>query len=245
MQKADWQLKNPIKAVLFDCDGTLSQIEGIDELAKMNEVGDSVQAITADAMGKTGINQELYEQRLNLVKPTEQQVLELGQLYFDYQVPDAAKIIKILTRLNKSIFLISAGLKPAVTRFGELLKIPQQNIFSVQVMFDKNGNYLDFDRNSPLTCREGKRTIVVEIKKQFSELVYVGDGLNDLAVLDLVNRFVGFGGYYYRENIAAQSDFYICTPSLAALLPLVLTEDESKHLDTEEWKVYEKGIREL
>ncbi len=62
--------------------------------------------------------------------------------------------------------------------------------------------------------------------QQNKKIVYVGDGLNDLAVCDVVARFVGYGGFFYRANVAAKSDFYLTSPSMAALLPLVLTEAE-------------------
>ena len=42
MKAPTWQLDHPINAIVFDCDGTLSIIEGIDELARNNGVGDAV-----------------------------------------------------------------------------------------------------------------------------------------------------------------------------------------------------------
>jgi phosphoserine phosphatase len=39
MLTKNWQLQHPLDAVVFDCDGTLSQIEGIDALAEKNDVG--------------------------------------------------------------------------------------------------------------------------------------------------------------------------------------------------------------
>ncbi|TAK75879.1 MAG: phosphoserine phosphatase, partial [Gammaproteobacteria bacterium] len=59
-----WQPQAPIPAIVFDCDGTLSMIEGIDELAKHNGVSEAVQALTAEAMEKTGLHPDLYRQRL-------------------------------------------------------------------------------------------------------------------------------------------------------------------------------------
>ena len=136
-----WQLQTPIQAVLFDCDGTLASIEGIDELAKNNRVGGAVETLTADAMGKSGINFDLYQKRLDLVRPTQEQVITLGQHYFSNQVPDAKDVIALLQRLNKSVYLISAGLFPAVSLFGKLLQIPEENIFAVNIDFDTNGTF--------------------------------------------------------------------------------------------------------
>lgn len=238
----NWQLVNPMDAVVFDCDGTLSTIEGIDELAQINGVYEPVQALTSEAMGKTGINPELYEKRLELVQPTDEQVIALGNQYFAHQVPDAANIIQLLKRLNKSIYLVSAGLYPAVAIFGNLLKIPQENIFAVNIIFDSQGNYLNFDHHSPFTRRDGKREFIQKLKSIHKNIIYVGDGLNDLAVRDEVTRFVGYGGAYYRQNIADMCQFYISTLSMATLLPLALTKEESEQLTANEKKLYQKGL---
>src|SRR5438034_1098141 len=112
-----WQLQNPISEVLFDCDGTLSSIEGIDTLAAMNGVGKQVQSLTELAMGKTGINPVLYEERLDLVKPSLEQVIMVGKKYFENQAPHASEVIALLRKLNKSVYILSAGLQPAVDIF--------------------------------------------------------------------------------------------------------------------------------
>lgn len=237
-----YQLQVPMDAVIFDCDGTLSTIEGIDELARQNGAGSQVEAMTAEAMGKTGINQAIYQKRLELVRPTKAQLDALGLAYYDHRIPDAVQVINILNRLNKIVYMVSAGLYPAVAKYGELLKIPRDNIFAVDVQFDADGNYRDFDRASPLVDRQGKREIVKQIQKKHQRIVYVGDGLNDLAVYDLVTRFIGFGGQFYRENIAEKCEFYIKTLSVAPVLPLGLTESEAGQLLLEEKKYYQDGL---
>jgi phosphoserine phosphatase len=219
-------LTSPIDAVVFDCDGTLSHIEGIDELAKFNGVGEQVARLTADAMGKSGLSPEVFHERLSLVKPTYQQVTALSQLYFQHKTPDIEGVLQALRSLHKPVFIVSAGLLPAVAGFGKLLAINPEHIFAVNIYFDQQGNYVDFDRGSPLVYNDGKRRIIQRLKIRFPRLVYVGDGSNDYAVYDLVTRFVGYGGAFYREFLAQSCQFYITTPSISALLPLCLTSQE-------------------
>lgn len=237
-----WQLEKPLDAIVFDCDGTLSIIEGIDELASVSNVSEPVAALTALAMGTTGINPVLYQKRLDLVRPRHDDVIALGKEYFSRRVPDSAEVIALFKRLNKSVYLISAGLDPAVKIFGEKLKIPDKNIFSVGIQFDDHGNYLDFDRDSPLTRANGKQEIVAKLKNQHADMAYIGDGLNDLPVLDLVTRFIGFGGAYFRQNIADLCHFYIRSLTLSPLLPLLLTPAEADKLFAEEKLLYVKGL---
>lgn len=237
-----WQLQSSINAVIFDCDGTLSSIEGIDQLASVNGVGEQVKQLTAKAMGETGINPELYKKRLELVHPTKDQVQNLGAQYFEHISPDAFEVIQIFKRLNKSIYLISAGLLPPVSFFGEMLKIPKENIFAVDISFDKHGNYADYDRESSLVRRDGKRDIVTQINLRHENAIYIGDGLNDLAVKDLVSRFIGYGGSYFRENIAEKCQFYINTPSMSPIVPLSLTLEEYENLNVEDKLLFQKGL---
>ena len=96
-----------------------------DELAKMNEVGDEIEHLTEQAMSHTGLNPALYEQRLARVKPTLQQINGLGQAYFEQMTPDVLTVIQQLQKLNKNLYIISAGVNPAVTIFAELLNIPE------------------------------------------------------------------------------------------------------------------------
>ena len=245
MTKPVWQLQDSISAVIFDCDGTLSAIEGIDELAKNNNVADTVKSLTEEAMGKSGINPDLYQQRLDLVQPTEEQVHNLGDQYYHHLVPDANPTIQILKRLHKAIYIVSAGLYPAVSGLGLLLEVPRDNIFAVDVTFDKQGNYSDFDRQSPLIHNDGKREIVARLKSLHSSMIYVGDGLNDCAVSGLVTRFIGYGGVFYRENVAAFCDYYIKSPTMSALLPLVLTQREYETLLPHEQVLYHAGLKVL
>ena len=241
----NWQLANPIDAIIFDCDGTLSAIEGIDELASQNQVGAKVAALTAIAMGQTGINPEIYRERLQLVEPRQEQVLQLGKLYLDHLAPDAEAVIQIFLRLQKVLYIASAGLKPAVTLLGHALQIPEKNIFAVDIQFDTAGRYLNFDTHSPLTVATGKRQIVQQLMQQYANIAHIGDGLNDFVVRDLVTRFIGYGGFFYRANIEAGCDFYIKDHSLAGMLPLLLTRAESEALSPAERTLYDKGLTAL
>lgn len=240
-----WQLQTPIDAIVFDCDGTLSAIEGVNELARSNGVYEIVEALTTEAMSITGINPELYQKRLNLIHPKEQQLYALAEEYYRHSVPDIFAIILLLQRLNKSVYLASAGLNPAVAIFGKKLSIPHEHIYAVDTHFDQAGNYLDYDRSSPLIHNYGKRDIVCQLKNKHPHIVHIGDGLNDFSTHDIVTRFIGYGGVYYREQMEKVCQYYITTPSLAPLLPLCLTPDELEELTEQEQALYKKGVQAI
>jgi phosphoserine phosphatase len=196
--------------------------EQVENLTSWKGVGEAVSKLTAAAMGNSGISPELYDQRLKLTLPQQEQVLALGKTYYEHRVPDVAAVINILQRLNKTLYLISAGLHPAIAIFGTLLKIPASQIFTVDIKFDQQGHYLNYESTSPLTHHEGKREIALQLQGKHPSLAYVGDGINDVVAKDIVTRFVGYGGIFYRENIAKICEFYIKSKSIASLLPLLI-----------------------
>ncbi len=237
-----WQMQQTLDAVIFDCDGTLSQLEGIDELAVQNGVGEVVQSLTSEAMISSGMTPDLYEKRLNLVKPRQDQVEALGNAYFEQCSPDVECVVNILQKLGKTVFIMSAGLKPAVTIFAESLGIAASCVYAVEVKFDNHGNYIGFNPHSLLTAAQGKSKLVQQIKLHYPTLMHVGDGMNDVDTKAFVDRFVGYGGIFSRPSIRAHSDFYIQSASLAPILALALTQKEVENLLEPDYSVYAKGL---
>lgn len=240
-----WQLTDPINAIIFDCDGTLSKIEGIDELATNNNTSHIVQELTQEAMGKTGMNVGIYNKRLEIVNPTQEKILALGENYIKNQNPDAKEVVAIFKALNKPVYIISAGIFQAVNIFAKWLGIDESNVYAVNVFFDNNGHYKGFDEQSPLVARNGKQIFVNDLSQNLSRLGYIGDGLNDYEVYPLVTRFIGYGGAYYRQNIADLCEFYVKSASLAATLPLLLTQEEYHQLDSTHQLLYNKGMASI
>lgn len=245
MEKDDWRLAQPINAVVFDCDGTLSHIEGIDALAAQAGVEKAVSVLTEQAMSVTGITPEIYAERMKLVKPNLHQLVELGQQYFERRVEDVEAVIRAFLSVNKAVYIISAGLNPAVKIFGALIGIPEENVFAVDVICNEAGAYLDYDHDAPTANAGGKRKILEALIKIHPRILFVGDGMNDVEASEVVERFVGFGGYRFRENIAKYSDFYIKVPSFASLLPLGLMREEIETLSESELRRVKQGLDQL
>ena len=60
-----------MKLICFDCDSTLSSIEGIDELARLRgpEAFASVEALTNDAMNGLIRMEDVFGRRMEIVRP--------------------------------------------------------------------------------------------------------------------------------------------------------------------------------
>lgn len=245
MSLFDYHLRKPLDAIIFDCDGTLSDIEGIDWLANSVGVGEKVSELTNQAMSHSGINPALYEARLSLVRPNLSLVTALGDAYYQSRTEALDTVLSIFRKLGKSLYLLSAGVNPAVMNFGKMLKFESDQVTAVNVSFDQAGEYQSFDHDCPLISKEGKYDVVSLIKKNHARLGFVGDGMNDVVTKPLVSRFIGYGGVFYRENVRAASDYYLMAKSFLPLLPLLLTQSEAQGLASHDKNAYGVGVQML
>ncbi len=196
--------------VFFDCDSTLSTVEGIDELARLKGKEQRVGLLTQKAMDGELDLAEVYGKRLRAINPTRTQLEAIKDLYLQTLVEDAAAVIAALLFLQKQVYIISGGLQDAVRGFGERLGVAPDHIRAVELHYNElSGNwwqyqdpriqgqqkYLDYD-DGPLTISAGKPEIVRELAGDtWGRRILVGDGVSDLATQhNGVDLFVGFGG---------------------------------------------------
>ena len=217
-------LRPPFQRFIFDCDSTLSSVEGVEELATTDELRASIEALTCEAMtGKVPLD-EIYGRRLELMAPRQRDVNRIGQRYIETAVPGAREVISALHALDKEVRIVSGGLRLPVVTFGLWLGIRNERIDAVQISFDKHGRYQDFDRQSPLARNGGKQELVAAMPPM--RTVLIGDGITDAETREVVDGFVCFGGVIYRKEVAALADAVVDSADLRALLPATLSEDE-------------------
>jgi len=223
--------------VFFDCDSTLTRIEGIDELARLKGVFDEVQRLTAAAMDGEVHLSSVYDRRLDLLRPTRADIHTIERLYRADMVPGVDRLIGALSFLRRQVFIVSGGLALAVIPFGVSLGVPREHIRAVDVVFDRLAGrwwdygldregfnpaeeYLDYDAG-PLTETHGKADIVRELREGHAgRVLLVGDGVSDLMARPAVDLLVGYGGVVHRERVAAEADVFIECETLAPVLPL-------------------------
>ncbi|MDX8128601.1 HAD-IB family phosphatase [Methylomonas sp. OY6] len=210
------------EVVCFDCDSTLSRVEGIDELARRNGLFEQVAALTDAAMNGELALEDVYANRLDLIKPDQAAIAWLAELYIAEMVDGVSDTIKALQANNKLIHIISGGLRQAILPLAEQLGIPEAHVHAVDVLFDEDGNYQDFARHSPLAVSGGKARICRRLRMHHSSLVMIGDGKTDLEAKLAGAYMIGFGGVVRRPLVEEQADSYVSDASLAAILPLVL-----------------------
>ncbi len=217
----------PFQRILFDCDSTLSTIEGIDELAVGH--GPEVQRLTNDAMEGRLSMEEVYARRLEILAPAESAVQQLVGKYVECAVPRVREVMGFLENQGKEVHVVSGGLLPAVAGFAAWLGIPAERVHAVDLKFDAQGRYLDFDRESLLATQNGKQELAKQLPPQRTALV--GDGSTDAIARDVVDCFVCFAGVVERPRVAAEADRVVRGSSFEAVLSAICTEEECR-----EWK---------
>ncbi len=226
----------PYEHVFFDCDSTLTAVEGIDILADAAGKKWRIEVLTQAAMNGELDLEDIYEKRLRAVRPTRQQVLQIRQVYKRNVVEDAAAVIGALHALGHQVYIISGGLAEPVTEFGLYLGVPRQNIRAVDVNYNQlsgrwwendpsQTRYLGYEAGA-LTISQGKAQVIRELLgAQKGRVLLIGDGHSDLLAASaasppVVNLFVGYGGVIARERVRSQSPVFIHSRSLLPLLLL-------------------------
>lgn len=210
------------RIIAFDCDSTLSAIEGVDELARLAgpEIFQQVEDLTNQAMNGEVAVEEVFARRLDLIRPTRVQCQQIGQRYLETIEPTARETIAALQDDGWTCLIISGGFTPCIEPLARELGI--ERIEAVPLRFDRDGSYAGFDESYPTTRSGGKPEIISTLKETLSPdvIAMVGDGASDLETAPFVDHFIGFLRYVSRPKVARESPKTACTlseiPSLLA-----------------------------
>lgn len=223
----------PFKHVFFDCDSTLTTVEGIDVLADMLGKGWRVSVLTDAAMNGEVDLEEVYSKRLRALQPTRGQIQAIRRVYKQNVVQDGSAVISALKDLGHHVYIISGGLAEPVAEFGMYLGVPREHIRAVEIEYDAlAGKWWRQNQNQPnvaerylnhssesLTISTGKARIIQELLGgQTGRSLLIGDGVSDLLASQAVDLFVGFGGVVSRTRVRREASLFIDGPSIAPLL---------------------------
>jgi len=213
------------RLVCFDMDSTLIQTEVIDELAELAGVGAEVKAITESAMlGEIDFN-ESFKKRMLLLKGLSEDVLQ--------EVAERLPITKGARRLIDTLH--SYGFKTAIlsggfTYFGHYLqkKLDIDYVYANQLEIKDGvltGGYLGdiVDGNKKA---EYLKEIAAKEGIDISQTIAVGDGANDLQMLNLAGLGIAF---HAKPTVKDNAQSSISSIGLDGVLYLLGYHD--RHID--------------
>jgi len=200
-----------MKLIVFDCDSTLSAIEGIDELARVRgaETFTEIEALTNAAMNGEVAIDEIFARRLEIIRPDLATCQQVGQLYIEQIEPTALETLTKLRTAGWITVIVSGGFTQIIEPLAAHLGV--ERIEAVPLLFNDDGSYAGYDTAAPPTRNGGKPEIITRLKAELSpeQVVMVGDGISDLEAKREVDTFIGFGRYAAREKVVAEADYFV------------------------------------
>ena len=148
----------------------------------------------------------------------------MAALYISEAVTGIEEVFSTLLNQGKQVHIISGGLRQAILPLAEKLGLLPQHVHAVNISFDNEGNYQDFDQQSPLAKTGGKAIICEQLKKDLTpnSMFMIGDGKTDLEAKQAGAKVIGFGGVMERDIVVEQADAFVNKNSLTAVLPYLV-----------------------
>jgi phosphoserine phosphatase len=162
-------------------------------------------------MGGTVLFQDALHARLELIKPSSQ---DITALLAKHPIRFSQGIEALITQLQARgihVFLVSGGFRQMINPIAEKLGIPSHRVYANTLLFDDVGAYAGFD-SSEFTSRDGgKPAVITRLKElhRYKTVIMVGDGATDMQARPPADAFIGYGGVIERENIRRGADWYV------------------------------------
>lgn len=198
--------------ICFDVDSTVIVEEGIDELAQFCGKGEEVARVTKEAMGGAMTFQDALTIRLNIIRPTQEQIADFIKLRPSTLTRNVKSFIAQLKADGKQVYLVSGGFDCLIEPVAKELGIPMTNLYANKLMFYSNGDYAGFDTTQPTSKSGGKAEAIRLIRQQQTTdtlIAMIGDGATDLEAVPPANYFIGFGGNVQRAAVFARAQYYV------------------------------------
>lgn len=205
------------QAVFFDCDSTLSAVEGIDELGA--RAGIDVSELTRRSMSGELALDEVYLRRLEAVRPERADLDWLAERYWERAVAGAAEAVAALQAIGIECHVVSGGLLPAVLPFAQRLGFEAVRVHAVPYERDQP----EASAEHPLARPGGKPELLRALcsgRLPVEARAFVGDGVSDAEAEGEVGLFIGFGGVADREAVRRVAPVFVAEADLAPVAVL-------------------------
>lgn len=203
--------------LVMDMDSTAIQIECIDEIAKLAGVGELVSAITESAMrGELDFEQSL-RRRVSTLKGAPESILQQVRENLSL-MPGLVETIQTLQKYGWKTAIASGGF----TYFADYLKALLQLDFAASNQFDiEDGKLTGLVKGDVVDAQYKAKTLqhlLEEYGINSQHSIAIGDGANDLAMMNVAGLGVAF---HAKPKVQQQAQIVVNFADLTALLCLL------------------------
>lgn len=199
-------------AVCFDVDSTVITEEGIDVLGEFLGKGAEIEALTKSAMEGSQKFEDALKARLELLQPSQQDVLDcLEQTPLELS-PGVEDFIETLIEHKVDVYFVSGGFRIMIEPVAMQACVAKDHIYANTILFDENtGDYIGFDETEPTSRDMGKRKALELIKKKnnYDTMIMIGDGATDAQAKPPADAFIGFGGVVVRDIVKKKACWFV------------------------------------
>lgn len=208
-------LKDNLKYFVIDFDSTFTQVEALDELAKISLAGKPeaeqslkiISETTELAMSGNLSFSESLSRRVALLQANRSHLAELVNVLKEKVSESFQRNRGFFQSFREQIYIVSSGFKefivPIVAEFG----ISEQNVYANTFTFDANGAITGYDKSNWLSQDKGKVKLLSELQLP-GEVYVLGDGYTDYEIREagLANKFFAFTENVEREHVVSMAD---------------------------------------
>lgn len=210
---------------IIDFDSTFTQVEALDELARISLEGNpdqekvykEIERYTNLAMeGKISFRESLAG-RIALLRANKTHLKKLITHLKKKVSKSFERNREFLQQNADTAWIVSGGFKEFITPVVSPYGIKQENIYANTFKFDEEGNIIGYDDTNPLSDEGGKVKLLKELNIQ-GRIFGIGDGYSDFQLKEsgLIEKFYAFTENISRQSVTSKADHV--TPSFDEFL---------------------------